>query len=137
MKTEPSAQSPFQKLNFGKSSQKTRKRRYQAFLALSSFTGFLCFVPNTLSGIVSSHCMGYFRFWSFRWSFFPYIQSEYVDLLCNLLTPSKCKKIRSRKNSVWGHFSRSVNQFHVNYLYNVSNVYKATHLIFKAELLSA
>ena len=31
----------FQKLNFGNSSQKTRKSRYQTFLNLSSFTGFL------------------------------------------------------------------------------------------------
>ena len=41
----PSAQSPFQKLNFDNSSHKTRKSRYQTFLLLSSFTGFLYFVP--------------------------------------------------------------------------------------------
>ena len=34
------------------SSQKTRKIKYQAFLVLSSFTGFLYFVSNILSGIV-------------------------------------------------------------------------------------
>ena len=32
VETLPSAQSPFQKLNFGNSSQKTRKSRYQIFL---------------------------------------------------------------------------------------------------------
>ena len=52
MKTYPSSQSPFQKLNFGNSSQKTRKSRYRTFLFLSSFTGFLYFVPNILPKIV-------------------------------------------------------------------------------------
>ena len=36
METYPSAHSPFQRLNPGHSSQKTRKSRYQTFLALSS-----------------------------------------------------------------------------------------------------
>ena len=49
---ETSAQSPLQKLRFGSSSQKTRKSRYQTFLVLSSFTGFLYFVPNILPRIV-------------------------------------------------------------------------------------
>ena len=48
----PSAQSPLQKLNFGSSSQKTRKSRYQTCLVLSSFTGFFYFVPNILPWIV-------------------------------------------------------------------------------------
>ena len=52
METQPSAQSPFQKLNFGSSSQKTRKGRYQTLFVLSSFTGFLYSVPNTLPRIV-------------------------------------------------------------------------------------
>ena len=54
---EPSAQSPFQKLNFGSSSQKTCKSRYQTFLVLSNFTGFLYFVLNVLpwvEGFVTS-----------------------------------------------------------------------------------
>ena len=42
----------FQKLNFGNNSQKTRKSRYQIFLDLSSFTGFIYFVPNILPRIV-------------------------------------------------------------------------------------
>ena len=52
VETEPSTQSPFQKLDFGNSSQKTRKIRYQTFLFLSGFTGFLYFVPNILPRIV-------------------------------------------------------------------------------------
>ena len=43
---KPSVQSPFQKLNFGSSSQKTCQSRYQTFLDLSSFTGFLLFVQK-------------------------------------------------------------------------------------------
>ena len=49
---EPSAQPPFHKLNFGSSSQKTRKSRCQTLLAQSSVTGFLYPAPNTLPRIV-------------------------------------------------------------------------------------
>ena len=52
METQSSAQFPFQKSSFGSNSQKTRKSRYQTFLVLSSFTGFLYFVPNILPRIV-------------------------------------------------------------------------------------
>ena len=52
VQTLPSAQSPFQKLNIGNSSQKTRKSRYQTFLTLCNFTGILRFVPSVLSRIV-------------------------------------------------------------------------------------
>ena len=45
-------QSPFQKLNSGNNSQKVWKNKYQSFLVISNFTGFLYFVPNILSGIV-------------------------------------------------------------------------------------
>ena len=52
VETFPSAQSPFQKLNFGTTPKSIRKSRYQTFLAKSSFTGFLYFVPNILPMIV-------------------------------------------------------------------------------------
>ena len=39
-------------LNFGSSSQKICKRRHPTFLALSSFIGFLYFVPNILPRII-------------------------------------------------------------------------------------
>ena len=52
VETYPSAHSPFHKLNFGNSSLKTRKSRFQTFLVLSSFTGFLYFVPYALSRVV-------------------------------------------------------------------------------------
>ena len=52
------AQSPFQKLNFGSNSQKTRKSRYQTFLVLSSFTGFLYFVPDILPRTVRCQELG-------------------------------------------------------------------------------
>ena len=51
METEPSAQSPFQKKNFGHSSLKLRRSIYQICLALSNFTWFLCFVPLIFSRI--------------------------------------------------------------------------------------
>ena len=52
VETQPSTQSPFQKLNFASSSQKTRKSRYQTFLVLSNFTEFLYLVSNILPRIV-------------------------------------------------------------------------------------
>ena len=48
-------QSTFHKLNFGNRSEKTRKNRYQTFFVLSSFIGFLYFVPNILFRIVVSY----------------------------------------------------------------------------------
>ena len=52
VETYPRAQSPFQKLNFGTTPKSIRKSRYQTFLVLSSFTGFLYSVPNILPMIV-------------------------------------------------------------------------------------
>ena len=49
---EKCGQSPLQKLNLGNSSHKTCKSRYQTFLVLFSFTGFLYIVPNILPRIV-------------------------------------------------------------------------------------
>ena len=47
-----SSQSSFEKLNFGNSSQETRKNRYQTFLGLSSFTDLPYYLPNVLPRIV-------------------------------------------------------------------------------------
>ena len=52
VETQPSVTSFFQKLNFDNSCQKPRKTRQQIFEVLSSFTGFLYFVPNVFSRIV-------------------------------------------------------------------------------------
>ena len=41
-------------IQYSNNSQKIRKSRYQTFLDLSSFTGFLYFAPNILSRIVVS-----------------------------------------------------------------------------------
>ena len=49
------------RIKFDNSSQKARTNRYQTFLVLSSFSGFLYFVPNILFGIraPSRRCLGY------------------------------------------------------------------------------
>ena len=56
METKPSAQPPFKKSNFGKSSKKKKKKNTQKyisnFLVLSNFTGLSFLVPITLSWIV-------------------------------------------------------------------------------------
>ena len=45
-------QSPLQKLNFGISSQKVVKNRYESFLVLSNFFGYCYFLPNILSKMI-------------------------------------------------------------------------------------
>ena len=49
----------FSEINFGNSSKKRHKLRYQTFLFLSNFTGSLCLVPNILSKIVAKWCCYY------------------------------------------------------------------------------
>ena len=48
-------------IKFGNSSQKASTNRYQIFLVLTSFSGFLYFVPNLLCGIAAPRrgCLGY------------------------------------------------------------------------------
>ena len=48
------------------------------------------------------HCMTSVQMRSFFWSIFSRFRTEYLFVFS-----SKCGKIRSRKNSVFGHFSRS------------------------------
>ena len=52
VKTQHSAQSHSQKLDFSNSSQNVPKSKYQSSLLLSDFTGLLYFVRNILSEIV-------------------------------------------------------------------------------------
>ena len=52
LETQPSAQSPFQKLNVDNNCQTTRKIRYYIFEVLSNFAVFLKFVPNILARTV-------------------------------------------------------------------------------------
>ena len=52
LETQFSVQSPSHKSNFGNSSQKTCKSRYQTFLFLPIFTRLLQLVQSILSGIV-------------------------------------------------------------------------------------
>ena len=51
-----------------------------------------------------SHCVKSVRIRSFFWSVFSCIRPGYGDLLCK----SEYRKMRTRKNSVFGHFSCSV-----------------------------
>ena len=46
---------------------------------------------------------------SYFWSVFSCIRTGYGDLLVNLHIQSHNKKIRTKNNSAFGHFSRSVN----------------------------
>ena len=87
----------------------------------------------SLKMLLRYHCMKSVQIWSFFWSVFSCILTEYVDLLhkspysvkiqentdqkklriwtlygVHLCIQSEYKKIWTRKNSAYGHFSRSV-----------------------------
>ena len=53
------------------------------------------------------HCVKSVQILSFFWSVFSCIRTEYGDLPLNLRIQYKYRKIRTRKNSIFGHFSRS------------------------------
>ena len=52
--------------------------------------------------IICNHCVKSVQIWSYFWSVFPRIRTEYGRI------QSECGKIRTRNNSVFGQFSRSV-----------------------------
>ena len=51
------------------------------------------------------HCVKTDQIWSFFWSVFSLIWTEYGEI--SLRIQSECGKIQTRKNSVFEHFSRS------------------------------
>ena len=53
------------------------------------------------------HCVKIVWKRSYFWSVFSYIWTEYGDSRSNLRIQSEYRKIRTRNNSVFGHFSRS------------------------------
>ena len=57
---------------------------------------------NFMTSYPSWHCVKSVQIRSYFWSVFSCIRTEYGDLR------SKYRKIRTRNNSVFGHFSRSV-----------------------------
>ena len=64
---------------------------------LSNEIGCGCLIAICYRNI--PHCVKSVQIRSFFWSVFSCIRTEYGEILC--------RKIRSRKNSVFGHFSRS------------------------------
>ena len=86
-------------IKFSNSSQKTRTNRYQTFLALSSFSGFLYFVPNILFGIAAPRrcCLGYSKVycdvrkrWLLAWN-----QNRHITYsIFHILTPKSVLQFR-------------------------------------------
>ena len=56
------------------------------------------------------HCVKSVQIQIFFWSAFSCIRTEYGDFFVNLRIQSEYRKIRTRKKSVCGHFSRSVDE---------------------------
>ena len=65
-----------------------------------------------LAKYMTLYCVKSVQIWSYFWSVFSCIQSEY-------------RKIRTRNNSVFGHFSRSacLNSYKMFYVVNVTSFY--------------
>ena len=57
--------------------------------------------------IGNQHCIEIVQLRSFFWSVFSRTRTEYGEILRSLRIQSECGKIQTRKNSVFGHFSRS------------------------------
>ena len=70
-------------------------------LANSSITGIFLECPNFLRFHVLGHCVKSVQMRSYFWSAFCCIRTEYGEIL------SEYGKIRTRNNSVFGHFSCS------------------------------
>ena len=64
--------------------------------------------PSPSYHLKDTHCVKNVQIWSFFWSLFSCICTESEDLGVNLRIHSEYRKTRTRKNSVFGHFSRSV-----------------------------
>ena len=54
-----------------------------------------------------SHCMKSVQIRSYFWSYFPIFGLNTERYEVSLCIQSECRKIRTRKHSVFGHFSRS------------------------------
>ena len=61
--------------------------------------------------IFQLHCVKSVQIRSFFWSEFSRIWTEYERYGVSLRIQSKCSKIQTSKNSVFGHFSRSAHTF--------------------------
>ena len=64
------------------------------------------FAPSKQNVVRNNHYVKSVQIQSYFWSVFSCIQTEYVDSL-RLRIQSEYRKIRTRNNSVFGHFSRS------------------------------
>ena len=67
-----------------------------------------CEVVSLVLSLLSYHCMKSVQILSFFWSVFSCIRIEYGDFHSRFRILSECWKIRTRKNFLFGHFSRSV-----------------------------
>ena len=57
--------------------------------------------------LIILHCVKSIQMWSFFWSVFSRIRTEYGDLRSKSPYSVRIREVRTRKNSVFGRFSRS------------------------------
>ena len=79
----------------------TSSRYYHTFICIGLFFCLAILYMLVLEGIHYVKCV---QIRSYFWSVFSRIRTEYGEIRS---IQSECGKIRTRKNSVFGHFSRS------------------------------
>ena len=77
------------------------------FSQTSHFYKMIFPCPPITIFVIKIHCVKSVQIRSYFWSVFSCIRTEYGDLLVNLHIESEYRKIRTRNNSAFGHFSIS------------------------------
>ena len=76
---------------------------YEHFLRNGNLAWFyVCIIK-----VASTHCVKSIQIWSFFWSIFSRIRTEYGEIRSISPYSVRIREIRTSKNSVFGHFSRS------------------------------
>ena len=105
--------------NLNKVQQKTSKISLMFWLVICPATNSSLITPFDSCNL---HCVKSIQKQSYFWFVFSCIRIEYKRYFVSLRIQSECKKIRTRNNSVFGHFSRSA--YLINpFVFNVPFLY--------------
>ena len=81
------------------------KKRLQPICFPVNFRKAICEIPPGDYFWHSTTAWNVFKYGVFFWSVFSRIQAEYGKIEVSLRIQSECRKILTRKNSVFGHFN--------------------------------
>ena len=88
------------------------RKKKTSFLLFGKFCKGTKWMISFVLSHVTSHCVKSVQIWSYFWSVFSCIRTEYGEIRSIWLRSiqSEYRKIRTRNNSVFGHISRSDQQ---------------------------